>query len=143
MKKLFLLCFLTVLLSNCDGNDDLEPVAIDCTVVACTNEFVTLAVTVTDKDGVLIPLDRFEVIDSKTLEDITPELSSEEFQTARQNGQYPIYSDFFLSGNQNTKRPLTFRGFINEEVLAESDYVIDTNCCHVSVVVGDTNITID
>ncbi|GAB5474599.1 MAG: hypothetical protein Mars2KO_26980 [Maribacter sp.] len=143
MKKVLFLGLLILVLTDCNHNDANDPIAADCTVVACTNEFVTLTVLVKDKDGVLIPLDRFEVVDSKTAEDITPELSSEEFQTARQIGRYPIYSDAFLMGNQNTQKNLVFRGFINEERLVNAEIVVAIDCCHVSIASGDTTIVIN
>lgn len=143
MKKLVSLIFLLMLVSNCDRNDDIEPEPVACTSVLCTLEFRTLNVLVKDNDGVSIPLDRFEVVDGNTSEDLTPELSSEELLAARQFGQYPIYSDAFVSGNQNTERTLIFRGFINEVKLAEAEYVIATDCCHVDFAVGNPNIFID
>lgn len=143
MKQLLLLCLVLVGLSNCNRNEDDLPELINCASVACTNEFVTLTVSVKDQDGVLIPLDRYEVIDLKTAEEITPELTSEQLSTARRLAQYPMYSDAFLTGNQNTYRDIVFRGFINEEKLVEAEYRILTDCCHVSVAAGNTNVIID
>lgn len=143
MKKLLIFCFLSLFLTNCDDDDAIDPIAVDCSIVACTEQFVTLIVTVTDADGVLIPLDRFEVFDQKTDENLTPNISFDAFQMARRSGQYPLYDDSFVSGNQNTKRSLVFRGFINEEKVAEADYVIDTDCCHVSIALGVTDISIN
>lgn len=143
MKKLLLFYFLSLFLVNCSDSDDIDPVSIDCTEVACTEQFVTLIVTVKDNSGVLIPLDRFEVIDKESSENLTIVLSDNGFQMARQSGQYPLYNDSFVSGNQNTKRTLVFRGFINDEKVVASEYVVDTDCCHVSIAIGDTDITIN
>ncbi len=143
MKKLLLICFLSLFLANCDDSNPIDPIAVDCSVVACTEQFVSLIVTVTDADGVLIPLDRFEVVDLKTSENITLNITFDAFQMARRTGQYPLYDDSFVATNQNTKRNLVFRGFIDEEKVAEAEYVIDTDCCHVSVAIGDTNISIN
>ena len=143
MKKLLLLSFLFLFLVNCNDNDDVNPDAMDCTEVACTEIFISLMVTVKDKDGVLIPLDRFEVIDRKTSEDLTPRITFDDFQMARQSGQYPLYDDSFVSEYQNTKRTILFRGFINEDKIAEAEYIIETDCCHVSIALGDTTITIN
>ena len=143
MKKLLLFCMTTLCLVHCKEDDVIDPIAIDCTAVVCTKEFVTLIVTVRDSDGVLIPLDRFEVVDLKSSEDLTPNISFDDFQIARRNGEYPLYNDSFVSENQNTKRTIIFRGFINEEKLAEVEYVIDTDCCHVSIALGDAEITIN
>lgn len=143
MKKLLLFCFLSLFLVNCNDGDDIDSVSIDCTKVACTEQFVTLIVTVKDSSGVLIPLDTFEVIDKESSENLTIALSDSGFQMARQSGQYPLYNDSFVSGNQNTKRTLVFSGFINDEKVVISEYVIDTDCCHVSIALGDTDITIN
>ena len=143
MKKLLFFGFLSFFLANCKDSDDRSMAILNCSEVACTEQFVTLIVTVKDDSGVLIPLDRFEVIDQKTSEDLTANITFEEFQMAQQSGQYPLYNDSFVAGNQNTKRSLVFRGFINDEKVAEAEYVIDTDCCHVSLALGDTDITIN
>lgn len=143
MEKLLLYGFFGLFLANCNNSDDIDPAAIDCTEVACTEQFVTLIVTVKDDSGALIPLDTFEVIDKESSENLTIALSDSGFQMARQSGQYPLYNDSFVSGNQNTKRTLLFRGFINDEKIAEAEYMVDTDCCHISIATGDTNITIN
>lgn len=144
MKKLFSFTLLLLFLTNCNDSNDQDLVTIDCLeFVACTEVFVTLIVTVKDNDGVSIPLDRFEVIDQKTSEDLTPNISFDNFQMARQNGQYPLYDDSFVSENRNSKRTIVFRGFINDDKIAEAEYVIDTDCCHVSIAIGDTDIIIN
>lgn len=144
MKKLLLLSFLFISLVNCKDNDDIDPEAVDCTLVACTEQFVTLIVTVRDASGVLIPLDTFEVTDKDSSEDTTIPLSDSGWQMARQNGQYPLYNDSFVSGgNLNTRRTLIFKGFINDEKIAEAEYVVETDCCHVSIAIGDTDIIIN
>ena len=143
MKKLLFFSMIVLCLVHCKEDDVIDPIAIDCTAVACTEEFITLIVTVKDSDGVLIPLDRFEVIDLKTAENVTPNISFDNFQIARRNGEYPLYNDSFVSGNQNTKRNIVFRGYINEEKIAEAEYVIDTDCCHVSIAIGDADIAIN
>lgn len=143
MKKLLLLSFLFISFVNCKDIDDVDPDTVQCTLIACTEQFVTLIVTVKDASGVLIPLDTFEVTDKNTSDDITISLSESGWQMARQNGQYPLYDDSFVSGNLNTRRTLIFKGFIKDEKIAEAEYVVETDCCHVNIAIGDTDITIN
>lgn len=143
MKKLLLFGFLSFFLANCNDRDDVNPVAIDCTDVACTEIFVTLIVSIKDASGVAIPLDTIEVVDKESSENTTITLSDYGWEMARQSGQYPLYNDSFVSGNQNIKRTLIFKGFINNEIVTEAEYVVDTDCCHVSIALGDNDITIN
>lgn len=143
MKTLLFLSFLFLFLVTCSDNDDGNLDAIDCTKVACTEQFVTLIVTVKDNSGAFFPLDAFEVRDKESSENSTLALTDSGWQMARKNGQYPLYDDSFVSGNRNTERTLVFKGFINDEKVAEAEYVVETDCCHVSIATGDTDITIN
>ncbi len=142
MKKLLILSFLFFTIVNCNENDD-APSDIDCSQVVCTEEFITIVITIKDDSAVAVPLDRFEVLDENTNEDISIPLSDSGFQNARETGQYPLYNDSFVSENQNTNRSIIFRGFIDSNEVVEALYVISTDCCHVSLASGNTEITIN
>ncbi len=141
MKKLLFFGYLILFLLNCKVNDDVN--AIDCTEVACTNIFIALFVSVNGPSNTAVSLDAFQVTDKETAEDVTLPLSESELQLAQEYGEYPLYNDSFISGNQNTTKTLVFKGFINNEMVVEAQYEVGIDCCHVSIVSGDTDITIN
>ena len=143
MKIILPFCFLFLLFVNCDDNEDSSIAALDCNEVACTEVFITLNVSVRDASGVAIPLDRFEVIDKGSSEDITIELDADSMQMAQESGNYPLYNDLFVDGNQNTKRTLVFKGYIDDDPVATAEYLIDTDCCHVDLESGEADIIIN
>jgi len=124
-------------------NDELNPNAVDCTELACTENFVTLIVSIKDASGASVALDRFVVLDEDSSENITLALSNNGLEVARQNGEYPLYDDSFVSENQNTERTLVFSGFINDEKVVEAVFIIATDCCHVSIDSGNTDIIVN
>ncbi len=142
MNKLLILSFLFLIIAGCNENDD-ATTGINCNEVACTEEFVTLLVSIKDNSGVVISLDRFEVINKDTQQDVTIPLSDSGFKFARDNGQYPLYNDTYVSENQNTQTSIIFRGFIENNIVAEAEYVINIDCCHISLASGNPEIIIN
>lgn len=134
-KICFLSCFF-LLQIQCTDNDA-NPPDIDCSGIACTEVFITLNVVVQDGDGVKVPLDDFQVLDRNTGDDITGSYSDAALEMFRLNGSYPLYNDMFVSGRENMKRTLLFAGFINGEEVVKGIYVVEADCCHVSLLTGD------
>jgi len=141
MKNLSLLGFIFFLLISCNNSDD--KIVADCSEVACTEIYITLIVSVQDNSGVAIPLDRFEVSDKETDEDYTIPLSDSDLRFSQLTGEYPLINDSFVAKNKNTKKTVVFKGFINETIVAEAEYVIDTDCCHVSTASGNNIILVN
>lgn len=119
------------------SNDNQPRSAEDCTNVICTQNFITLFITVEDKSGVKIPLDSFEVTETTTAKVLTPEYTAQEFQIFRQQGSYPLYDDSYMAEHQNKERLLTFKGFIDAMTVVSGNYVVAADCCHVSLISGD------
>ncbi len=130
-----------ILLMNC--SDDDNNVAIDCENIGCTEQFVTLMVNVRDASGVVISLDAFEVVITETGENITREVSDQEFEDFRQNGTYPLFGDELVERYRNKTEVIHFRGFIEDKEVVNSSYKVGADCCHVLLINGDLNITID
>ncbi|VAW11780.1 hypothetical protein MNBD_BACTEROID03-419 [hydrothermal vent metagenome] len=141
MRKIFFLSMVFILPLNCSDNDNDDKT--DCSNMACTEIFLSISVTVKDSSGSVISLGRFEVTDLTTGEDLTKEVTEGELETFRQNGIYPLYDDLFVAENQNTTRNIVFKGFINNKEVVNAEYTVGTDCCHVSLVSGDSDITID
>lgn len=140
MQKLFkgvFLLLVTLTTISCNNDDDDTS---NCQNVACTLEFVTIIVTITDQDQNPVALDSFEVTDIDTGEDRTQVLSAQELEVAQQTGVYPIISDGVLDVNQ--ERRLRFIGFQNNQEIIISDYTVATDCCHVNLISGDPELTL-
>lgn len=122
---------------SCNNDDDSNP---DCAQVICTTEFVRILVSVTDENQNPVALDSFEVVNLENGNNITIQLSSEEFEGLQEFGQYPLIEDGILGLNE--EREIQFRGFIdNQEVVSEA-YTVSTDCCHVGLVLGDLQLTL-
>lgn len=134
-SRIFLL-LLTVSLFSCTNDDESN----DCQTVPCTLEFVTIIITITNQNQEPVALDTFEVRDLDTGEDMTLPLSPQELAEAQQTGIYPLISDGVLDVNQ--ERRLEFIGFQNNQEVIRSEYTVATDCCHVGLVSGDTNLTL-
>ena len=135
------LVFLSIFLVACNNNDDAEQQ--DCSETICTLNFVTITVSVKDASGEAIALDTYEVIDNDTGEDLAADLNGEEYQYLKEQGFYPIISDANRVQYQNTTATLTFKGYVaNEEVINE-DYEVGADCCHVSLITGNTEIVLE
>lgn len=138
----FVLFSFLVLLVNCSDDDGgLE--RSDCNEVVCTLQFVTLNVSVRDASSVVIPLDAFEVVITATGEDITREVSGQEFENFRQNGTYPLFGDEFAERYKNKTEVINFKGFIEGTEVVNSNYKVGADCCHVLLIDGNLNITVD
>jgi len=140
MKNIFLLTLILLAQVSCN---DLDDKLADCSGVACTEEFVTLIVSVQDNSGVAIPLERFEVINSETQENVAIALSDSELRFSQLTGEFPLYNDLSVATDQNTSKTLIFRGYINENIVAEAEFVVAADCCHVRLVSGDTIILVN
>ncbi|MCK5441122.1 MAG: hypothetical protein KAJ23_04450 [Maribacter sp.] len=116
---------------------------MDCSDIACTEQFVTINVSVKDGAGVAIPLDRFEVTILGTQEDITREVSNEELELFRNNGSYPLFGDEFSGRYQNGIVEIVFKGFIGDSEVVSENYKVGADCCHVLLISGDLDIIIE
>ncbi len=82
---LYYFIFLSVVeCENEDYNSD------DCSNVACTLEYRSFSVIITDANNAPVAFDSFQVIGSTNNKDLTAELTDSELQEARQNGKLEI-----------------------------------------------------
>ncbi len=141
MFEKLVLTFMTLLFVGCTSDDSPKPP--DCSTTICTQNFVTLFVTISDASGVAIPLDSYKVVDTQTGEDITLTTGAEEFETFRDQGTYPILNDAYRMQYQNTNTTISFTGFISGEEVVSERFVVGADCCHVQLISGNTAIIID
>ncbi len=140
MQKIFGLFFVALLSLGCSDDDNGTK---DCRIVLCTEDFRTVAVSVKDGSGVVVPLDRFEVVNSATGEDITPVIDQREMEQLRLEGSYPIFTDARSKEYRNKSLKVRFTGFISEKEVVRAEFVVGADCCHVKLLEGDPNIVID
>ncbi|WP_405207599.1 hypothetical protein [Aquimarina sp. LLG6339-5] len=137
-KQLKLIVILiSLLLTNvqmsCDDSDT-------CEDAVCTLVLIRISVSITDQDQTPVVLDSYEVINLENGENITVSLSPAEQEQELQLGQYLLIEDDVLGVNQIQQ--IQFRGFINDQEVISSDYTVSTDCCHVSLVSGNLELTL-
>jgi hypothetical protein len=134
--------FLSIFLVACNDKDETVEQQ-DCSSTICTLNFVTITVSVKDVLGKAVALDSYEVMDTETGENLATGFNGEEYQYYKEQGLYPILSDANRVQYQNSTAKLTFKGYIdNEEVINEA-YVVGADCCHVSLITGNTTIVLE
>ena len=141
MHKIFGLFFFALVSLAC--SDDDNGTGEDCRVVLCTEDFRTVTVKVRDGSGVVVPLDRFEVVNSATGEDLTPVIDQREMEQHRLEGSYPIFTDARSKEYRNKSLKVRFTGFISEKEVVRAEFVVGADCCHVKLLEGDPNIVVD
>ncbi|MDO1512749.1 hypothetical protein Q2T41_08790 [Maribacter confluentis] len=131
-----------IFIASCSNTDD--TVKEDCNEnTVCTQNFVTIGVTVKDASGVNVPLDRFKVVDTKTDEDITLVQNQEEFEDYAKDGYYPIFSDAYRLDYQNQTTTIAFIGYNADKEIVNEEFTVGADCCHVLLISGNTDIIID
>ncbi len=145
IRKYLLICVCVFFYAQCSKNDNgpNQGPGVNCAIVLCTAEFVTINIGVEDRDGVKVGLDHFEVRDANTGKVISKDYSSQELEMFRQTGSYPLYDDSFGSEHLNKERSIVFRGFIGGEEVVKGNFTVFADCCHVSLVSGDKTLIID
>jgi len=131
------LFFLSVTGCTNDVND------FDCSDVACTLDFRSFDVTLTDVDNNPVALDKFTVTDITNNEDLTNELNDDQFQEARQMGIYPLYGDRFTQLHQNKVIEIVFKGFNNGNEVVSAQFTVGADCCHTEIISGNLEIILN
>jgi len=109
-----------------------------CDRAICTLLVIVINVGVTDANLNPVALDSYQVVNLASGIDVTLELTPEEFEEAQQKGVYPLTADGVFGVNQ--ERQIQFRGFLNNSEVIRSNYTVATDCCHVSLISGITDI---
>jgi len=131
-KIIFRVLFIFVLIGCCDNN-------LDCIGVACTEEYVTLIVTIIDSEYNPIELDSYKVVLIDTFQDIT----INESDWMKNLGIYPLFSDSYTNDYLNDSVEINFMGYINNKIVVNENYIVGADCCHVHLIEGQTDIQLD
>jgi hypothetical protein len=129
---LVFLCF-----TGCENND-----TSDCANKACTEVFKTIVVTIKDSENNPVVLDSFKVTNLENGGDLTRELDNVEFETMSENGVYPLFGDEYAGDFSNSEVEINFKGYIDNQEIINSDYMVGADCCHVILISGDPEISI-
>ncbi len=115
----------------------------DCALVPCTEELRWVTVKVTDRSGQPVALDKVKVIRQSDGKDLTRTYPREEWQVFRKLGSYAITGDLDEKHIPQFKRTkLRFQGYVGNREVVKADYVVTFDCCHISLVSGELELTV-
>ena len=120
-------------------SDDIQ----NCSVVNCTNELQSITVKLVDQSGNPVALDRMKVTRVADGKDLTRTYHSEDWNTFRRLGSYPVTGDFddkYFPKFKHAK--LRFQGYIGNREVVKADYVVTFGCCHIALVSGERELVV-
>ena len=137
MKKIICLCLMIIFFGCTNEN---EP---DCSAVACTLQLKIIFVSIKDSNGNPVALNRFEVfiLDSGT--DITININDTQYEVIKQRGTYPLFGDENREESYNKELEINFKGFIDNQEIVNSNYIVGADCCHVYLIEGNKSLRIE
>ncbi|MFY0686882.1 MAG: hypothetical protein JXQ90_06940 [Cyclobacteriaceae bacterium] len=100
----------------------------------CTEQLVTLGVTITENDAAVL-LDEATTTFVSTGEVIRPHAD-----IGWGDGFYIIMTDAQFDSIEQSGTEVIFRGYINGDLIVEQTYTIGHDCCHVELIDGPTEI---
>lgn len=115
----------------------------NCNRTPCTNNFVTISVSLKDTSGAYKPLDSYKVVETETLQDFTPNYSVQEFENYTTQGSYPIFSDTYRIQYQNETTTISFIGYVSGKEVVNVEFIVGADCCHVRLISGNTDLILD
>ena len=137
LSKFILFPLLPLLLQCSDADDKLRH---DCKDAFCTEEFVSLSVYIFDKDNNPVPLDSYTVFSFENDKFITPVYTQDQLDLMVAYNAYTIFSDLYVREYENQTTRIRFAGQINGKEVVASNFIVGADCCHVSLISGDTKI---
>lgn len=122
----------TLLFIECDSDH-----RFNCEFALCTEEFRSIVVSLKHKnDSTSIVLTGYSVIRISDNQDITVPDNN----LTDNNGYYPITNDTKIDLFKFKNIEVEFTGYINKAILIQKRFIITADCCHISLVDGDTKI---
>jgi hypothetical protein len=110
---------------------------LSCEFTPCTDEFRAIVVSLKHKnDSTAIVLTGYSVIRVSDNQDIT----LPDNDLSDNNGYYPITNDTKKDLFKFKNVEVEFTGFINKAILFQRRFIITADCCHITLVEGDTKI---
>lgn len=131
-RKLLILSSIlaSFLLLECDDDNK-----IDCHFAVCTEEFRSIVVSLKHvTDNTAFVLTHYKVIRISDNKDITILDSN----LSDNNGFYQITNDIKLDLFKFKNTEVEFNGYLNDLLVIQKRFIITSDCCHISLVEGDT-----
>lgn len=135
MKKMLFIFSFAYIFLGCKSDD--------CSDIFCTQEFVTINISIKNQSNNPVSLDYFEVINLKDGSDLTREVNSAELELMQQNGTYPLFGDEHVNAYKNQKLEIQFKGFSNNQKIISQNYTVGADCCHVILISGVTELILE
>ncbi len=144
MKRISVLyALLIAIILSCSEKELGSEEVQDCSTVYCTYELRWISVKLVDQSGKPVALDRMEVSRVADGKDLTRTYHSEEWNTFRRLGSYPVTGDIdheHIPKFKHTK--LRFQGYIGKREVVRSDYMVTFDCCHIALVAGERELVV-
>ncbi len=131
MQRYFLsFLLLAALILDCDREK--KP---DCTNVACTQEFRIITILIKHiPDSSAFILSTYKVLRVTDNKDITHSNNS----IFENLGYYPLVDDTDRDMLRNSDVEIEFQGYVGDTLVIKKRFVVTADCCHVSLVSGDS-----
>lgn len=132
------LTFLTafIFFSSCNNDNESNEPCIGNQI--CTTERINITVSVVDLEGDPVILDDYYTfIDSRTR--IEPDSSIQQVT----EGVYPVASDANMDLIAYEGTTVVFVGVLEGENVIENTMVIEKDCCHISLLRGETELILE
>lgn len=124
----------TLLLFECDDDNK-----INCAFAMCTEEFRSIVVSIKhESDNTAFVLTDYKVNRLSDNKDIT----ITDDNLVDNNGYYQITNDLKLDLFKFKNTEVEFKGYLNDVLVIQKRMTITSDCCHISLVEGDTEFLI-
>lgn len=139
MKTLLFACCVFLFASCEKTNNCSTPCPTD---TMCTMDFRSIAIAVTDTNGLAVKLDKYRTIKDENNEEIDLQTGISIFEdtTRKSTGNYPILNDSYITKTDRCGKAFHFQGYINNQMVIDAKYKISHDCCHIKLDSGSTQI---
>lgn len=124
--RLLFISLLIAVLASCNDSA--------CSAGVCTKEFAIISLEIKDPEGETIQLDSSQTYRNDEL------IYSQHYSEA--NSYHSVITDSQLSEVEFSGSALTFKGWLAGQLVAEADFVIGKDCCHIEKLEGPEVITL-
>lgn len=124
----------SLLLIKCDSDNRRS-----CDSVICTEEFRSVNILILhESDSSAFILSDFKVIRVSDNKEIT----ITDKNLTDNPGYYPVTNDNWIDLFKNKFVEIEFKGYINNSLVILKRFIVSADCCHISLVQGDTKFYI-